>query len=407
MSAQPERVLAIHEHYQQSGGEDAVFAAEVRLLRDRGHTVETMVVDNATIPTRGTAAQRISLAADTIWSRRSARDVSAHIRAVRPDVVHVHNTLPLLSPAIFWACHDQGVATVLSLHNYRLICPAATLYRDGRPCHDCVGRTVALPAVVHGCYRSRAESGVVTAMLATHALLGTWTRKVDRLVALSEFARGQFVGGGMPPARVVVKPNFLDPDPGVGSGGDDFLFAGRQVPEKGVRVLIDAWRMAPTGVRCRIVGTGPLEAEVRTAVGRVAGLSADGQLARSDLMDVLGASRALIVPSTWYEGFPVVILEAFARAVPVIASRLGSLAEMVEDGVTGLLVAPNDPAALAAAVRWAAEHPAEMSRMGAAARTRFLADYTADRNYPALRRIYQDAIARRARSQMARTKLPD
>jgi glycosyltransferase involved in cell wall biosynthesis len=393
--SEPARILVIHERYRQGGGEDAVVEAEVAMLREHGHLVATHIVDNATIPTRRSPSQTVALAAGTIWSRSSARMVRELVATLRPGVVHVHNTLPLLSPAIFSACKAEGAATVMTLHNYRLVCPAATLYRDGQPCEDCVGRPVALPAIRHACYRgSRGQTSVIAAMLAVHSAVGTWTRHVDRFVALSKFARDVFIDGGLPAGRIAIKPNFVRPDPGPGGGGDGFLFAGRLVPEKGPLVLLQAWRSVPGDVTCRLVGGGPLEAEVRAASLGQANLTVLGPIERTRLLAELRASRALIMPSTWYEGLPLVALEAFACGVPVIASRLGSMIEIVEPGVTGLLVAPGDPDDLARAIRWASDHPVEMRRMGAAARARYLADYTSERNYPRLLAIYHEAMER-------------
>ncbi|MFP5343071.1 MAG: glycosyltransferase [Candidatus Limnocylindria bacterium] len=392
------RVLMVHERYQQAGGEDGVFDAQVALLRARGHDVATVEVDNDAIPSSPSAAQRVRLAVDTVWSRDGVRQVRAAIRAARPDVVHAHNTFPLLSPAIHAVARAEGVATVQTLHNYRMICPSAVLFRDGGPCQDCVGLPLAVPGVVHACYRdSRAASATVAAMSAIHRVRGTWTRDVDRFVALAPFARDRLVHGGLPAARTIVQPNFVDrpgrPLEGVGSG---FLYVGRLAVEKGVGVLVDAWRTLPPSMRLTIAGTGPLEALVRAAAEQHPGIAYVGRLDAAGVDAALADARALIVPSLWYEVCPLTVLEAFAAGRPVIASGHGGLADLVEDGVTGTHVRPGDAGALADAVLAAEADPDEMRSRGAAAQVAFRARHTPDRGYAGLVDVYEQALRRRS-----------
>ena len=404
---QPKAVLVIHERYREAGGEDSVVAAETALLRDHGHRVETLIEDNSRIPDHPDLPGRISLAAGTIWSRRAAARVRGLVRQLRPDVVHVHNTLPLLSPAVHAAAHAEGVPTVQTLHNYRLVCPVATLFRDGHPCEDCVGRTIAWPGVLHACYRgSRAQTATVAGMLAFHRARRTWWRDVDRFIALTDFARGRLLAGGLPGERIEVKPNFVAAEDGSASGGrgTHHLFLGRLVPEKGVRTLLAALSRADGGVTCRFAGTGPLEGEVRAAAGE--GVVPLGQLDRRSVLRELRGARALVLPSVWYEGFPVVLVEAYASGVPVIASRIGSLAELVSDGETGLLVEPGSASDLARALSWSNGHPDEMARMGANAQRRYEACYTPEVNYGQLMGVYERAISR-GRSGGRASALPD
>lgn len=398
VALRPETILVVHERYREPGGEDVVVAAETALLTSRGHRVETFVVDNETIPERPSPGQRMRLAIDTVWSRGAAARLRTLVRRLRPEVVHVHNTLPLLSPAVHAACHAEGVPTVQTLHNYRLVCPAATLFRAGHPCEACLGRRVAWPGVWHACYRgSRAQTATVAAMLALHRARRTWWRDVGRFIALTDFARERLVAGGLPAGRIDVKPNFMASDPGPGGGGSEHLFLGRLVPEKGVSTLLAALAGHDARVTCRVAGSGPLEAEVRAAAAAGDGLVALGPLDRTGVVRELRAARALVIPSTWYEGFPMALVEAYASGVPVIASRIGSLIELVDEGRTGLLVTPGDPADLARALAWSHDHPGEMRRMGAQARRRYEERYTAEVNYPELMTIYARAM-RGARS---------
>ena len=390
---EPATILVVHERYRQGGGEDVVVAAETALLARHGHRVETLILDNDVIPDPPRRREQVGLAIGAVWSRSSVARLRHELRLLRPDVVHIHNTLPLLSPAIYSVCRREGVATVQTLHNYRLICPAATLFRDGGPCEDCVGKFLAWPGILHACYRgSRAQSATVAAMLSTHRLLGTWRRDVDRYIALTEFARDFFVRGGLPAERVAIKPNFVDPDPGPGVGGDGFLYAGRLAPEKGVATLVQAFATLPSGARCRIVGDGPLRDNVAQAIGAGAALELAGALPRGEVLHSMRTARAVIVPSTWYEMFGLTVVEAFASGRPVIASRIGTLAELVDDGRTGLHFRAGDPVDLARAVTWAQGHTAEMRSMGAAARREYEDRYTAEVNYPALVEIYRTAM---------------
>ncbi|MGH2533359.1 MAG: glycosyltransferase family 4 protein [Thermomicrobiales bacterium] len=383
------RVLLVHNRYQYAGGEDAVFAAEGALLRQHGHEVVEYVDDNDRID----GINHLRLAVDTIWSRDAHARLRALIRERRPQVAHFHNTFPLISPAAYAACQAEGVAVVQTLHNYRLICPAANLFRDGRVCEDCLGRPLPWPGVRHACYRgSRAQTAVAAAMLTTHRLRRTWQRDVDLYIALTEFSRQKLIAGGLPPEKCVVKPNFIEPDPGAKmTAGDFFLFVGRLTVDKGVRTLLQAWRSGLPPTRLHIAGDGPLVATVEEATVAT-GIHFWGRIPQSAVLDQMHGARALVFPSEWYESFPVTIVEAFACGLPVIAARLGAMPEIVDDGRTGILFTPGDAKDLAAKVAWAWDHPTELSRMGVEARREYEAKYTAEANYGLLKNIYARTI---------------
>jgi glycosyltransferase involved in cell wall biosynthesis len=386
------RLLLVHNRYQQPGGEDVVFEAEAALLRGHGHEVEEWVEHNRDIA--GMSPAR--LAVDTVWSAPAVRRLRGILARARPDVVHFHNTFPLISPAVYSTCQDHDVPVVQTLHNYRLLCPNAMLFRDGRPCEDCVNRAIAWPGVLHACYRgSRPQTAVVATMLAAHRHRGTWRQDVDTYVALTEFARRKFIAGGLPPDRIVVKPNFVSVSPELNQpAAGYFLFAGRLSEEKGVRTLLDAWRTTPVSPELRIAGGGPLEGLVRHAAETVPHVRYLGRLTRDDLLSQLGAASALILPSEWYEGLPTIALEAFACGRPVLAARVGALDEIVADGVTGAFFPRGDSEELAGLVRWAASHAGDLARMGADARREYERRYTAEVNYPQLMEIYRQAAGR-------------
>ncbi|MBC8058873.1 MAG: glycosyltransferase, partial [Rhizobiales bacterium] len=229
------RVLVVHNAYQQHGGEDGVVAAEIALLRRNGHEVGEMRRDNHEIET----ASRARVAVETLWSNQTHAQALALLERERPDVVHVHNTFPLISPSLYWACAKAGVPVVQTLHNFRLACPQAMFLREGKVCERCIGKAAPWPALVHGCYReSRVQTAVVVGMLALHRTLRTFERKVTRYIALNEFCRAKFIEAGLPAQRIAVKPNFVDAArPQRLRARHGFLFVGRLSPEKGIDTL--------------------------------------------------------------------------------------------------------------------------------------------------------------------------
>ncbi len=385
-------ILLVHNRYLSSGGEDVVFSAEADLLRSRGHTVVEYVEDNRRINEIGRAAAAVR----TVWSSGTRVRLRDLIRRERPEVAHFHNTFPLISPAAYWACRETGTPVVQTLHNYRLLCAAGTFFRSGRPCEDCMGTRLLWPGVLHGCYRgSRLETAGVTVMLGAHRMLGTWRNKVDLFIALSEFSRSKFIEGGIAEDRIMVKPHFVHPDPGPGRGEGDFaLFVGRLSAEKGIRVLLDAWRRLP---QCplEICGDGPMRGVVDSfARSRPPGtIRVRGAGSRQDVFDLMKRARFLVVPSTWYETFSLVIAEAFACGLPVLSTDIGAAAEIVDHGRTGLLFKSGDPGSLAAGARRLWDQPSQAREMGSEARAEFLARYTAESNYTRLMDLYSRARA--------------
>ncbi len=382
-------ILIAHNYYQQPGGEDQVFANEAALLERKGHRVIRHEERNSRITNRNSAVAAI----DAVWSSKSSQSLTDLMRRHKPDAVHFHNTFPLISPAAYYAVQREGVPVIQTLHNYRLLCPGATLFRDGAVCETCVEQKSLRPAVVHGCYRgSRPATAAVATMLSVHRTARTWQRKVDTYIAVSEFARRKFVEGGLPEHRLIVKRNFVAPDPGVGEGASGYaLFAGRLSTEKGISLLASAWGDL-SHIPLVVAGDGPL-----AGTEWPKGVSWKGRQPRDAFLALMRDARLLIFPSQWYEGAPMTILEAFACGLPVIASNLGSMAEMVTHERTGLLFTPGDAADLARQVRWAFEHPEAMNAMRVAARREFEEKYTAESNYKMLIGIYEEAIARKRR----------
>ena len=392
--SEPLAVLLLHNRYRQRGGEDVMFEAESELLERHGHRVTRLVVDSSTIPEAMTVRDQVGLAARTVWSRPAARAVRRAIRRFQPDVVHAHNTFPLLSPSVYAACADANVPIVHTLHNFRLVCPSATLFRDGRPCTDCVGRPVAWPGIVHACFQaSRSRTAVVAASTALVRL----RRGLDHVtfIAMNEFARDRFVEGGLPRSQIHIKPNFVEPDPG-GRTNDNgtFLYVGRLSPEKGVARLLDAWSRLPPDVNLLVMGDGPLRHLVEDAAARQPNVSYHGPADRVTLLDAMRASRAVVVPSQSFDMAPITVLEAFGSGVPVVASRLGALEGMVGDHERGILFDPHDPDSLADRVRSLHDSPTLALELGRRARAAYLEQYRGEENYATLVGIYRAAIDR-------------
>lgn len=382
-------LLLVHNHYQQPGGEDQVFASEARLLEENGHRVLLHTVHNNAIEHQN----NLVLATKTLWNNEAYASLRKLLRKERPALIHVHNTMPLLSPAVYYAAHDEGVPVIQTLHNYRLLCPGACFFRNGAVCERCLHKTVAWPSVAHACYRdSRIASGVVATMLTAHRLAHTWTDKINAYIALTPFARRKFIEGGLPAHKIVVKPNFMHDDPGPGKGrGEYALFVGRLSQEKGLDTLLNAWKRLAPRIPLKIVGDGPMSPYVSEEVRALEGVEWLGRQPREQVLALMKEAFTLVIPSVWYEGCPLTIIEAYAVGVPVIASRLGSMASMIDHGRTGLLFKPGDPEDLAAQVTWALTHPEALAFMRIRSRTAFEARYTAARNYEILMAIYERA----------------
>jgi glycosyltransferase involved in cell wall biosynthesis len=388
------RVLLVHNFYQEPGGEDEVFARERELLERAGHAVCVYTRRNEEIGT-ASIAEKISLPLRTVWAWDSARAIRELIRREKPNVAHFHNTFPLISPAAYQTCQEEGVAVVQSLHNPRLMCPAATFHRDGRECQACLGKRLAWPGVMHACYRgSRAETAAVATMLALHRRRGTWRQLVDRYIVSTQFYRRLFIRAGLPQEKLQIKPHFVPTDPGVSKKKREYaLFVGRLAPEKGVSTLLKAWVKLPA-IPLKVRGEGRLLGDVQ-AFARDHAVEIVPRLSRGELVELFHGARFLVWPSEGlYETFGLVAAEAFACGVPVIASGTGVMAEMVHDHQTGLHFVPGNPDDLAKKAAWAWWNPEEMERMGHAARAEYETKYRPEPNYNKLMNIYFRAVAK-------------
>ena len=385
------KILFCHNFYQQPGGEDQSFAADASLLESHGHHVLRFTRHNDTV----TRMRRFEVARRTLWNRDTFDELRELIRRERPSVMHCTNIFPLISPAAYYAARAEGVTIVQSLRNYRLFCANADFLRNDRVCEDCLGRMVPWPGVLHGCYRSsRPASAVVAGMLGLHRVLKTWTRMVDRYFTLTEFSRRKFIEGGLPARQVAVKPNFIHPDPGPGSGqGGYAVFIGRLSPEKGIKSLLSAWSQLHGRLPLKIIGDGPLAESVKAAVNQTASIDWLGRRQPQEVLTWLGEAVCLVMPSIWYETFGRTIIEAYAKGTPVVASRLGAMAELVHDGRTGVLFEPGNPEDLASKIEGLLDDPLRLVKMRHTARREYEEKYTAETNYRMLMTIYKEAAA--------------
>jgi glycosyltransferase involved in cell wall biosynthesis len=383
------KILVAHNRYQSPGGEDTVFDNEVKLLAASGYEVRKFVVSNDSIESY---ADKVVTTLRTADNPIGVALISRAVEEFRPDIVHFHNFFPLLSPAVYKACRQRGSAVVQTLHNYRPTCANGQLLRNGRVCHLCVQGS-PLWGALHRCYRdSIIGSAAVARMIAVHRKRQTWSNDVNRFIALSAFARRIFVQAGFPENRMDVKPNFID-DPGEPPEAERTaaLFVGRLSQEKGVRVLIEA--SARYHFLVRIAGDGPQSKALQSFSNPH--VSFLGRLSHEDILNEMRRAVVVVIPSLWYEGFPMVVLEAFASGTPVIASRLGALAEIVDNGEIGFHVAAGDPDELGRCIKTLIDDCTLARRLGRTARSRFVERYTPEINLLAIQNVYAKAIEQR------------
>jgi glycosyltransferase involved in cell wall biosynthesis len=400
MGNKPMKVLMAHNYYQSSSpsGEDGVFKNEIELLRNNGVNVVTYKKHNDKINDYGLGG-KLLLPFNNIWSTRTYREIKEVIRKEKPDIAHFHNIFYLISPSAYYACREAGVPVVQTLHNFRFFCINGLLMRNGQVCEECIGKS-PWKGVKYGCYRdSQIYSFPIGLADAIHRSFGTWKNKIDAFIALTEFGKKKFIECGLPQEKLFVKPNFLPNPPAANYSHKGYAaFIGRISIEKGINSLINAFNMLRLNsinqLSLKIIGDGPLKDNYEDIVqtGKINNIEFTGRKGFDEAMELLRNAQFMVMSSIWYEGFPMVIREAFACGKPVIASRLGAMAELVEDGKTGLLFDPGNPVDLAAKMKWMIEHEAECIEMGKNARKVFEEKYTAERNFQILMNIYKEVL---------------
>lgn len=394
------KVLLLHNRYQLAGGEDGVVKAEKLLLEANNHEVSLLEVSNQDITN---AWDKVTTAVSAIYSYSAKEQVSKEIIRFRPDIVHVHNFFPLLSPSIYDACQQYGLPVVQTLHNYRLACPKAMPFRDGKVCEDCIGELIPWPSIVHGCYRnSRLQSSVVTAMLTWHRLRNTWQERVDAYIVFTEFQKEKMVQAGLPREKILVKPNFVFSPNFIAQSNqqDDYLlFVGRLSEEKGISILIDAYIEQNLRVPLKIVGDGPLRQRLQAKVHNsdyAHVIEFLGFQDKSVVLSLMQHANLLVFPSIWYEGFPLAIAEAFACGLPVLVPKLGGLTEIVEYGVNGLYFEAGNSHDLAEKIKWVTTRRDVILTLSKGALSSYKTKYSSEENYQQLIKIYQQLIDKKS-----------
>jgi len=387
------KIILVHNYYQQPGGEDQVYAQERRLLENQGHEVLCYTRSNDELR-KASPLQKLLWPKQMIWAKDTHREFRDILREEKPDLVHVHNTFIQISPSIFAACRDVGIPVVQTLHNFRLLCPAATFFREGKVCEEC--RDFGLwRGIQHACYRqSTVATAAVAAMLTAHRSARTWVDNVTGYIALTQFARDKFTKGGLSPEKIRVKPNFVSPDPGVKEwAGAGAVFVGRLSPEKGVKTLLEGWERLRSPVPLRIIGDGPLRQDLELIKSQrsLSHVSFLGHLSHQEVQAAIKSAKFLVLPSECYENFPLTIVEAFSCGTPIICSRLGAMQEIVANEHTGLHFTPGNADELAEKVEWACNRSRQIDEMSRAARLEFEQKYTAEHNYSTLMDIYRQA----------------
>lgn len=388
------RIGVIHNFYQWRGGEDSVFEAECSLLQRYGCQVEILTVHNKEIVS---LAHKIRTFFGCIWSQKHYREVQAFLREKKIQVLHVHNFFPLFSPAVFWAAWHENVPVVFTVHNYRLGCVNAQFFRDHNVCTRCEGKLFKLPGVLLACYKnSRAGSLSLALSLCLHRILGTWSKKVSCYIALTEFGKEKILQEGIPSERVVVKPNFVFPQPPLSETySDHFLFMGRHFEEKGIDHLIAAWKSVPHPAKLFILGEGPLTEGLKALSATDSRVQFLGHVSAEKREELRRTAKAVIFPSVWFEGFPMVITETLAAGVPVLSSGLGAMNSIIQDGVNGLFFPPANPMAIAQTVNRVCENPSLLEKLRAGARETAKTSYQASQNFELLKNLYSSLILKR------------
>jgi glycosyltransferase involved in cell wall biosynthesis len=385
------RFLLIHNSYQNRGGEEALFETERKVLLAQGHEVLEYRRHNDEIRSY-TLLQKLTLPVKTVWAWDSYAEVRKICLEQRPQAAILFNTLPLISPAAVYACSSAGVPLLQHYQNYRLVCSAGIFFRNGKACQECLDYSF-LRGIQHGCYRdSRFATTVVTTQTVIHRAAKTWSEQVTGFIAPSQFIRDIAIRGGIPAERIHLKPNCVEPDPGIRSSFEDFaLYAGRLSPEKGIRTLILAWSKMTEEIPLLIAGDGPLRDELENAAksSGIRNVTFLGSLPHGELVSLMKRTRLLIFPTECYEGFPMAIVEGLACGAPILASRIGATRELLQEGETGFFFTPGDHESLATQVQRIWKMHGESERISDRARMEYESKYTGKRNHARLMEIFQ------------------
>lgn len=386
------KILFVHNYYQQAGGEDKVVKNEIDMLKNKGHVVELFNMSNDELINLN-HLKKIGLFTKTIWSFSSYKRILNKINTFNPDIVHFHNFFPLISPSAYYACKKMNKPVVQTLHNYRLICPSATLLRNGEICERCLDNSL-VNAVKYKCYRnSRAQTATVVSMLKFNRILKTWTRKVDKYICLTDFAKEKMSQGGIPKDKITIKPNFIERNQHVNSKRENYvLFVGRISEEKGLSVLLSSWfnLKNKNDMKLIIIGDGP-DKTLLEETYKDDTVIFKGKRNSIEVLEYMQKAKFLVMPSIWYEGFPMTIVESYSVGTPVIASNIGSLKEVVKDGISGYHFINRDTESLTNVLDKAINNK-DINKLIANSYQEYQTKYSKEINYKFLLNIYTNLI---------------
>jgi len=386
-----QNILIVHNYYQIPGGEDTVVANEKKMLEDHGHKVILYTRNNSELKEMS-KLQKLKLPFTTIFNPRTYKDIKRIIRKENIDVVHVHNTLNLVSPAVYYAALSCKVPVVQTVHNFRLLCPGATFYRDGHICEDCVHHGLKC-AIKHNCYRgSKAQTLVCVVNTWIHRMTGVYGK--INYICLTEFNKQKLLElKQIKEDKVFVKPNFVESNETFipeEQRKDQFVFAGRLDKLKGIDILLKAWKqMGAKAPKLIVCGTGPMEKWCKEfAKSNKLNVEFKGCVPNAEVLKIVASSKALVLPTQWYEGFPMSIVEAFSVGTPVICSDLGNAGSIVEEKITGFKFQYNESDSLKCVIKEFESYDIKLLQQSAYGKYRRYFDQ--NRNYEMFQTIYRE-----------------
>ncbi|MBL7196756.1 MAG: glycosyltransferase family 4 protein [Candidatus Omnitrophica bacterium] len=383
------KILIIHNHWLEEGGEDRVVNSEIKLLRNHGHQIVVYIRSNKEFKYLSVRDKIRFFLYDIIWSKKSYDEINDIIIKEKPDIAHIHNIFLMITPSVYYALHDRGIPIVQTLHNYRFFCSKGIFYRKGKVCEEC-RENYLFPSIIHRCFRnSYLLSYFFSKVLRTHFKKSTFNRTVDCYIALSSFSKNKFIKLGLPENKICIKSNFVNIEIDDKEETQDYsLFVGRLVDYKGIKTLIKAYKQLPN-CKLKIIGRGPLDTYLKKVTKKNRNIELLGQLTHKETIDYIKKAKFVVFPSECYENMPRVIVESFACGVPVVASRLGAMAKIVTEGKTGLHFTPQDASDLISKIRWSYSNPIKIEEMGRQAKKEYQQQYTAEKNYHILMDIYE------------------
>lgn len=384
-------VLMAHNYYKVAGGEDTVFHNEVKMLEKNGHKVTKYTRHNDEI--KGGVLSKLKLGIDTIFSFKTYKEVKKLIDENDIDIVHVHNTLPLISPSIYYAARSKKVPVVQTIHNFRLLCPGATFTINGEICEKCVFKGLR-QSLRYRCYRnSLSETFIMYITLNLHRIIGTYNKL--KYITLTEFNKKKLLELVKDSNDIYVKPNFLEKTEIVERTMEDyFVYIGRLDSIKGINFLVETWKEVDENIYLYVIGTGPEEYKVKKYIedNNIKNINMLGFMERKMAFEIIQKSRAIIVPSRWYEGFPMTIVESFSLGVPVIGSKIGNIESIIDNENNGLLFNYSNKYELKEVIESIFSNKEQNKKLGKNAYNTFIENYTDKENYKILKRIYEDLV---------------